>query len=87
VCGVVAGQVDVGQGQQAREQVVRPVHARHRDEGAAGWQNTHVVSLKANGEMTKSPVRKPATADPTSSTMPINSCPIGVPCSDAGSEW
>ena len=41
------------------------------------WQLGQLPSLKANGAMTSSPFRMPVTSEPTSSTTPTNSCPIG----------
>jgi hypothetical protein len=41
------------------------------------WQCGQVPSLKANGAMTKSPLATLRTSEPTSSTTPMNSWPIG----------
>ncbi len=43
----------------------------------AARQCGQVPSLKVNGATTKSPVATTLTADPTSPTTPMNSCPIG----------
>src|SRR5207237_6039635 len=47
-------------------------------------QNTHVPSDHRNGETTRSPVLTPWTPAPTSSTTPMNSCPIRRPFSSCG---
>ena len=59
-----------------RQEVVRPSR-----------QNSQVLSNQANGAMTKSPRLMRVTSEPTSSTTPTNSWPIGRPCSEAGMEW
>ena len=41
------------------------------------WQFGQVPSLKANGEITRSPLRSVVTSAPTSSITPMNSWPIG----------
>src|SRR6476659_11087182 len=59
-----------------RQEVVRPSR-----------QNSQVLSNQANGAMTKSPRCTPDTSEPISSTTPMNSWPIVLPCSDTGMEW
>ena len=41
------------------------------------WQLGQLPSLKANGEITRSPLASVRTLAPMSSTMPMNSWPIG----------
>ena len=41
------------------------------------WQLGQVPSLNANGAITRSPLRSVVTSEPSSSTTPMNSWPIG----------
>jgi hypothetical protein len=50
-------------------------------------QNSQVLSNQANGAITRSPAFTVLTADPVSSTTPMNSWPIGEPSAEAGIEW
>ena len=47
------------------------------------WQGGRM----ANGQMTKSPVARVFTSEPTSVTTPISSWPMVVPSGVSGAEW
>ncbi|BAS10889.1 hypothetical protein AHiyo4_43110 [Arthrobacter sp. Hiyo4] len=114
--GVVAGAVDVGEGQQRRQQLAVPTH-RDLDQGAVGERDADGLGLGAADSVRgpepavaagglqafaaedagtvgpgergddEVPFFRVDTSLPVSSTTPMNSWPMGLPCLDEGMPW